>query len=142
MVSQSGRKSIVSLVVHQPHHIFLLDGIGAVLSLLLLLVIVAPNPALFGLAQKTVVILALPILLFSVYSLSCFFIKPDDWQRFLSIIMVANLLYCLFSFILIIYYRQSLKPLGISYFLGEIIVIIVLVRFEWQLLQTKIVRSQ
>jgi hypothetical protein len=62
----------------------------------------------------------------------CFLGSPKNWRFYLKIIALANLLYCCLTLGLMIHCRQQIKPLGILYFVLEILVLLILVRLEWK----------
>lgn len=125
-------KHVASLVHRQPQKAFLLDGIGAVVSALLLVILLAPLENLFGLPAAVAQRLSVPAFLFAIYSLGCYFLKPTPWQPWLRAIAIANLLYCGVTIALLIMHRDSITPFGIAYFIGEILIILFLVRLELQ----------
>jgi hypothetical protein len=118
-----------------PRKIFLIDGIGALLSGLLLIFLIAPYEEIFGMPPDMSYQLTIPVWGFMVYSLSCYFLNLKNWKPFLSFIAIANFLYCCLTFCLIIIQFQTLSILGIAYFLGEIIVIFLLVSIEWSIIK-------
>lgn len=121
-----------SYLSSNPRTVFLIDGIGAVLSTMLLLVVGYFEDA-FGM-QKEVLHRLVPItILFSIYSLACYSLKPQNWKRYLDLIAIANFLYCFITVGLIVHYFNQLTPLGVIYFLIEIVVILILCRIEWRM---------
>ncbi|OIV39821.1 hypothetical protein BKM63_21905 [Flavobacterium johnsoniae] len=69
-------------------------------------------------------------MIFFIYSSSCYFLVGQNWKSFLKIISIFNILYCVLTLGIIIYYYQSISVFGIIYFLGEIIVIAGIVFLE------------
>ena len=116
----------------KPRNLFLLDGIGAIVSATFLGVILVRLEQYIGMPNDTLYLLAILALGLSLYSLSCYLFFPSKWKPFLKFIAAANSMYCLFTLCLIGYHFQSLSLLGLSYFLLEICVIILLVRIEWK----------
>lgn len=113
--------------------IFLIDGIGALMSFIMLIVCFIGFQPYFGLPLPLVYKLALLPLLFSVYSLSIHFIKPVNWKKYLVGIALPNLVYCLLTIIIMIYYSEQITWLGIGYFVIEKMIIIALVVKELKL---------
>lgn len=77
--------------------------------------------------------LAIIALAFCIYSLSCFFLLKINFKPFLKAIAIANIMYCIATIVLIITLFHQLTSLGLLYFIGEIIVIGVLIYFEFSI---------
>lgn len=116
--------------ISKPKNIFLLDGFGALLTAFLLFLVLSTFNTFFGLSKTTLEYLSLLALVFSVYSFSCFLLITNNWKPYLKIICITNILYCLLTFGIILYYYESISVFGIAYFLGEIIVICGIVFLE------------
>lgn len=125
------------ILLTQPRKIFLFDALGAIVSLLLLLGLVAGFDNFFGISKPVLYKLAFIPLLFALYSMSCYFINPKQWQVNLKIIAIANILYVCITLGLAFYYFGTISVLGIVYFMAEIVVLILLSRFEWRLANEK-----
>lgn len=113
-----------------PAKLFLLDGCGALLSGMLLMLVLVKLNSYIGMPLELVWILILPILFFCVYSLTCAFRTPGSWKPYLRFIAYANLSYCILTFSLILYYFEELTLWGILYFLIEIAIVVSLALFE------------
>lgn len=109
--------------------LFLIDGIGALLSAILLwLVYYCRN--IFAVPDSMYhQLIAFPVF-FACYSLTCLLIKPRSWKIFLAIVTVSNVLYAGYSLLLVSHYADQLTIYGIIYFLLEIVGIIALVYVE------------
>lgn len=118
-----------------PKKIFLVDGLGAFLTALILYVIMDRYNEYFGIPQTTLTCLCVIALVFSLYSITCFFILKDKWQPFLKAIITANLLYCCLTAGLVLYSYSSITVLGITYFSVEMMIILGLVFIEYKLLK-------
>ncbi len=112
-----------------PNRIFLIDGLGALLTGTLLVFLIAPLELYFGMPVNVTYILAGIAFLFVVYSLSSFLFNAP-LKPFLVIIMILNVLYCGITLGLIVYFSHLIKTLGILYFVGEIIIVLTLVWIE------------
>lgn len=117
--------------------IFLIDGLGALLTAFLVGIVLTNFQEYVGMALEILISLALVALVFCTYSLSCFLLLKSGWKPFLIAIATANLLYCVTTTTLLILFFNQLTTLGIMYFLGEIIVIGILVYFEFSILIKK-----
>jgi glucose-6-phosphate-specific signal transduction histidine kinase len=112
----------------------LADGLGAILTALLLHIAPTFFEGGFGLPDFVLQSLIATALLFAIYSLCCYFFASKYWRKLLSIIATANLLYCLASIgVLIIYYKE-MTIAGLVYFAGEIAVVGSLAVTEWLLI--------
>ncbi len=114
-------------------NIFLIDGIGALLTATLLSQVLARWVPVFGMPRDVLHILALIACGFALYSFSCHFWLKTKQPAFLSGIAIANILYCLLTLGLALYLRESLTWLGMAYFAGEILIVMSLARLEIQL---------
>ena len=121
-----------STLIGKHKNIFLIDSCGALLTGLLLFLVLRPFNDYFSIPKAALTYLSVIALLFSFYSIACFFLLNNHWKPYLIIIIVANVLYCLLTFGLLVYYHQSITLLGIAYFLGEIVIIGGLVFIELQ----------
>lgn len=122
----------ISAFLNQPKNIFLVDGSGALLSALLLGLLVWSGVS--GMPEGVLVVLGGIAGLFAVYSLGCYLFVRASWRAFLKIIMAANVLYCFVTIGLVVKYYGTLTPVGVAYFVGEVVVICVLVGVERRVL--------
>ncbi len=110
--------------------IFLVDAIGALLSCVLLGFILVTLERYVGMPVKTLQYLAIIAFSFSLFSIGNHFYPGIRSKRNLKVIAVLNLLYCLLTLALVLKNFELLKPLGLVYFLGEIVLIVFLARLE------------
>lgn len=113
-------------------NIFLIDGIGALVSALILGIVLPYFEV--GLPKATLVVLSLTALVFGIYSLGCFFFRKSG-RAWLKVIIASNLLYCLATALIVGYFYGLLTGLAASYFLVEIMLILVLVCLELRILR-------
>ena len=116
-------------------NVFLLDGIGAVVSASIMGLLVAQQVSLFGLPSNDAYFLAAFPCVFFVYSIYCHFNLPVDWKPYLKMIIIANLLYCFISIGVVFYHFASLTNNGLAYFILEIIVILIVVVLELRVMK-------
>jgi peptidoglycan/LPS O-acetylase OafA/YrhL len=124
---------IMNKLKFSPPKLFLIDALGAVLTILLLSGVVAQWQNTFGMPPQILYGLSLIACFYAIFSFSCYFnFKKiaQNWKKYLKIIAIANLLYCVLTFILMIYYFKQLTFWGLLYFSNEIIVIIVVAMIE------------
>ena len=122
------RKTIVK-------NLFLIDGIGALVSAIFLGIVLVSLHSLIGMPRNILYLLAVIPCFFAVYSFTCHFAAIKNWQPYLKIIAVANLLYCCLTLGLVLGLREQLTYLGIGYFIIEIIIVVALAIFEWRTAQ-------
>lgn len=115
-----------------PHRFFLLDGLGALLSAIMLGIVLVHFDPLFGMPVRVLRILALIACLFSAYYFICFYLRLKTWPAFLRGIALANLLYGAGTIILLGVYRDQMTLWGEAYFAGELLVILGLAIAEWR----------
>ena len=115
--------------------IFLLDGLGAMLSAILLFAILRSNHEYFGITSTILTYLSIIAFIFSCYSITCFFIVKNNWTRFLKIIILANSLYCCLTIGVVLYFYKNITPIGLLYFIAEVIVICSLIFIEMNILK-------
>ena len=128
-------KESIQKFIEKPKNIFLIDGFGAFLTAFLLFFVLRTFNSFFGLSKITLEYLSILALVLSVYSFSCFLLITNNWKSYLKIICIANILYCILTFAIIIYYYQSISVLGVTYFLGEIIIIFGIILLEIKTIQ-------
>ena len=121
------------LKIFSPKIVFLIDGSGAAISALLLLFIIAPFESCFGFPTDVAIKLAFLPVFFCIYSLTCHFTKKSSSPILLKIIAIANVLYCLLSITLIVYFFPKLTIFGIFYFTIEKLVVVSLALWEWKI---------
>lgn len=113
-----------------PQKLFLIDGLGALLTAFLIGVVLRMFVNTFGMPSKFLTILSVLACIFAVYSMCCYSLVGKKWRIFLRIIAIANLLYCLLTASLVVLLYQQLTILGVIYFVVEIFIIIAIVYFE------------
>lgn len=121
---------IAKNIIKKPVHAFLLDGIGALLSAILLIFLIAPFENFFGLHKSIAFNLSIPVFGFTIFSFSCYFLNIKNWKPFLLLIAIANFIYCCTTLVITITHYLSLKAFGILYFSGEILAILAIVSIE------------
>jgi hypothetical protein len=115
--------------------IFLLDGIGALVSLVSLGVVLPAFQERIGMPGNVLYFLASLALVCALYSLSRYRLADLTNPFWLRGIIGLNLGYCVVSLYLIIKYFQLLTSLGLAYFLLEKLVVLAIVGFEVKMLK-------
>lgn len=123
-------EKILSQLTLKPKYIFLIDGLGAIITVVILFSVLRPFNEYVGIPQTTLTYLSLIGVFYFLYSITCFLLLKNNWQPFLRAISFANLLYCCLTIGVLICYYPSLTILGVAYFLAEIVVVCGLVFIE------------
>ena len=124
------QQQFIDKIAENPRRLFLVDGLGALLTAFSLGVILVRFEAYFGMPRSVLYILSAIACIYGFYSISCSFFTTSSWRSFLKVIAVANLLYCCITTGLVFYFYQRLTIFGVAYFLLEIIIIVVLAIVE------------
>lgn len=110
-------------------NVFLLDGIGAVLSACFTGFILTRYSLFLGINVSLLQSLALLPTAYALYSLSCYFFVPKIRPWMLLAIISANVFYCLISASLILF-RERITSLGKTLLTAEIIIVLLVVFVE------------
>ena len=106
--------------------LFIIDGLGALLSAFLLGVVLVQLENLFGMPKETLYFLAFLPCLFALYDLICYLKVKQNELFFLKGIAIANLLYCCLSILFVKQHYAQLSKLGLAYFTLELVVVVAL----------------
>lgn len=113
-----------------PKRIFLLDGIGALLSAFMLGIVLVNMEEVFGIPVNMLYLLAALPVLFAIFDFLTFYKSPKDITKYLKAIAIANFAYCVTSLVLAITHRAELKTLGWIYLAVEMLIVLILAYFE------------
>ena len=116
----------------KPRKLLLLDAAGALISAVMLGIVLVEHQALIGLPVHILYYLAAAPLVFLCYDIAAYYLA-NDYRRALQIIAVANVLYSLVSIALLILHRQDLTAIGYSYFIIEVIIVLLIATYEWKI---------
>ncbi len=128
-------QGLIKKFLFNPKRVFLIDGFGALLTALFLFAILKNFNEYFGMPKPALNVLTIIAVVFSFYSVGCYFILKDSWRSFLLFISISNLLYCCLTLGLVIKNYTRLTFLGVTYFLLEMMIVCLLVYFEIQVLK-------
>lgn len=109
----------------------LLDGVGAITTATMCLV-VAKFESYIGMPKKVMFILSSVAFCFAVFSFSSRLLAKKYFEKYLSIVLTANAFYCLATFVLVSIHIRQLTKLGMAYFVGEIIIVLIIVYAEYR----------
>jgi hypothetical protein len=110
--------------------IFLIDGMGALVSAILLGLVLTKFESFFGLPKNVLYVLSGIAVLLAVYSFTNAAVKPRNPSVRLKLIAVANLFYCVLTVVLLIAFYQQLTVYDLLYFVGELLIILSLAYYE------------
>ncbi|AEA45838.1 hypothetical protein [Fluviicola taffensis] len=130
-------QQLVHKLHSNPKALFLIDGLGACLTALLIAGILIPFQSVFGMPHFILEVGLLLALTMAVYSLCCSFFAKNNWRFFLKIILVSNSLYCCLIAFFVFYFFEKITTLGMIYFLVEIGVIAGLVMLEMKVVSVR-----
>ncbi len=122
-----------------PKQLFLLDAIGAVLSAFFLGVVLVKLESHIGMPRKVLYGLALPACFFAIYSFFCYFRIKKNWKPFLIGIAILNSIYCIISIVTVYFHYQTLTKLGLTYFILELAIVLIVIIIEFKTALKKLV---
>ncbi len=102
--------------------IFLIDALGAVFSAGCLGILLVLEDV-FGMPARIVQIFISLAAIFSAYSFTCYFLRPQKWRPYLTAIALLNIGYSLLTLYHVLQNSGTLTPMGYSYFAAELVVI-------------------
>jgi hypothetical protein len=116
----------------EPRLLFLIDGLGALLSAFLLGFVLVQWESFFGIPRQALYGLALIPCFFAAYDLICYQFGGSNSARYLKGIALLNAGYCCLSAIVAAYHHTSITIWGRLYLAGEIAVVLTLAYWEWR----------
>ena len=114
-------------------NIFLIDGIGASMSAIALGVVLPYFQQWVNMPLPILFILCGLAIGFALFSFTIYILTSPSNSRWLRRIMLANLSYCTLTALLVYKYFNILTQLGLTYFIGEILIILTLVGLEYKI---------
>lgn len=124
------RPVLVERLARTPHALFLVDGVGALVTAVLVGVVLPTLGEHIGTPRPVLRVLALTAAVFAAYSLACAATRPTRWPGYLRGIALANAGYCLVTAALLVRFSATLHALDWLYFVGEIVVVSALATLE------------
>lgn len=115
--------------------ILLFDGLGALITFILLSQVLARFEGLFGMPKEVLFLLSIVALCFAIFSISSYLFLKNNIEKHIKIILIANTTYGISTLVLVGIHIQKLTGLGIAYFVGEIIIILLLVYTEYRIVK-------
>jgi len=121
---------MLAQLIKNPRKILLIDAIGAFITASILFIVAKKYQVYFGLPQLTLTFLSYTALVIFSYSLGSFLFIKKISKTIMQLLMTINLLYCGLTFGLVIYLYSEITFFGITYFVAEIVIILLLVTIE------------
>lgn len=110
-------------------NIFLVDALGASLSSIFLMLIL-PHIALFKMPDSILYYLGSIACFFFCFSVISHAYIYKRKKQFLGVLIVMNVLYCCLTAIILWFQKDQISVIDWAYFVGEILLILLVVRFE------------
>lgn len=121
---------LTHLLTSNPRKLFLIDGIGAIISSIMLGIVLVKLKGVVGIPASTLYILALFPVLFALYDFYCYRFERKSLGTLLYVIGGINLLYCYLSAGFGFYHIETITWLGSSYLILEILIVSLLAFIE------------
>lgn len=127
-------QKVIKKIIETQKLIYLIDTIGATLSMTYVFLIGCFFQNYFGLSATWWFVLSGVAFGIALYSAFCFFTAPKNNITRLSIIITNNLLYKLLSLAVLICNYDSLTLLGLCYLMMELFVLTLIILLELKVL--------
>lgn len=128
-------KQIINTLEKNPKKLFLIDGIGALVSAFLLGVVLVKLQLLFGIPSGKLYFLAVFPLVFAGYDCFAYLQARQKQAKLLKGIAMCNLVYCFISLGALLTHLEMITILGWTYILSEILVVSSLALVEFNIAQ-------
>lgn len=123
-------KSAIIKFSLSPRKLFLIDGIGALISATFWVIILVRFETFFGIPRAALYLLASFPCFFAVYDFYCYSRIKNNIRIFLKIIAYSNFIYCCISIIVAIYHYQIISVWAWMYISLEIVIVLSLIIVE------------
>ncbi len=125
-------QKILSPFIKNPKQLFILDGLGAMLSAFMLGVVLVYFQAIIGMPINTLYFLAAVPCVFILFNFFGYLSKTNKVRSFLKTIAYFNISYCFISLAFTFFHMESLTALGWFYFIVEILLVLTVAYLELQ----------
>ncbi len=123
---------ITDMLSASPKTLFLIDGLGALVSACSLGIILPRYEYLFGMPKSTLMILAALPCFFMAYDLFAYLFVKKRIASFLRGIAIINFCYCLVSIYFLYHHQEDLTSLGYIYFIIELLIVFSMILIEFK----------
>lgn len=125
------KSSPLAYFTQHPRQLFLLDGIGALSSSVLLGIVLIKMESFFGMPRAVLIPLSAVAVCLAIGSFFFALFLYKNPKRYLYLIAGANTVYCIATCILIFRNHETLTWAGTTYFILEIIIILFMATLEF-----------
>lgn len=122
---------IVKYLKKHPEKAFIIDGIGALFSAFMLGFVLVRYQALFRIPLRVLYLLAFFSMLFAAYDFACVLFVNRSHVRYLKILSLINVAYCILSLSLALFHLDDITTFGWVYFIIETLIVLLIARVEW-----------
>ncbi|WP_027420444.1 hypothetical protein [Crocinitomix catalasitica] len=130
--------SLLKYLHQHPEKLFVLDGVGALLSAFLLGVVLVPFEAVFGIPKSSLYFLAFLPILFTLFDFWAYRNNSGNTKSLLTIIAIMNMIYCCISIGFAMFHYKSITIWGYLYIFAEILVVLSIVQLELKVAKNKV----
>lgn len=113
-------------------NVFLIDGIGAILTSIFMFLLLAPYHEYLGLPKHHLLTFGKIAVVLGFYSFSIYLSFKRPGPLFFYLISFFNLGYVLYTSTILIHQMQFITIWGWLYFIGEIAILFSLIVVEWK----------
>lgn len=125
-------QNLKEFFLSNPNNIFLVDGLGALVSAFLLVVVSLKFENHFGIPVQMLYILAFLPCVLVLFDLYCFTRIKKDKITFLKILSFINISYCFTALGLAGFYYKKITYLGWTYIFLEMVIVISIASLEYK----------
>jgi uncharacterized oligopeptide transporter (OPT) family protein len=125
-------KVISNTLENNPKKLFVIDGIGALVSAVMLGIVLVQLEQVFGIPAAALYILAAIPCLFALYDWYCFRSAQINLNKNLLIIAGLNVGYCILSIAITYLHKDSVTTLGWTYIFLEILIVLFIAGQEYK----------
>lgn len=124
-------QQLIGKFTAHPRQLILVDGMGTLVTAFFLLVVLHQLEIYFGIPYYLLQFLAIFPFLFFIFDLFVYLKVKDHYATYLKLIASFNWGYCLVSLSVMAYHYGEIKPLGMLYLFGEIVIVFTIAYIEW-----------
>lgn len=117
-------KNLIIYFTKNPRQLFLIDGLGALVSCIGLFLVMCFFANSFGLPKTALQVFLIVAIWLCCFSLTCFLFIKKRISFFLILIAVANFLYSALTIVLLFKNSSTITLIALIYFIIEIIIMV------------------
>jgi len=126
-------KKLINSIERNPKVLFLIDGIGALVTAFCLGIVLVHFENIFGIPPSILYVLAVIAIFYAVYDFYSYRQPKAQAAKYLRGIAVLNIMYCLSSLSLASYHSEQITIWAWAYLINEIIIIVLLSMLEFKI---------